>query len=49
MEGSIAGKWLELLKELSPSVASVAFVLNPAMAPYAEYYLNPFKAAAAIH
>jgi putative ABC transport system substrate-binding protein len=47
MEGSIAGKWLELLKELSPSVARVAFVLNPAMAPYAEYYLNPFKAAAA--
>src|SRR5204863_1979935 len=29
MEGSIAGKWLELLKELSPSVARVAFVLNP--------------------
>jgi putative tryptophan/tyrosine transport system substrate-binding protein len=47
MEGSIAGKWLELLKELSPSVARVAFVLNPAMATYAEYYLNPFKAAAA--
>jgi putative tryptophan/tyrosine transport system substrate-binding protein len=45
MEGSIAGKWLELLKELSPSVARVAFVLNPAMATYAEYYLNPFKAA----
>jgi putative ABC transport system substrate-binding protein len=47
MEGSIAGKWLELLKELSPNVARVAFVLNPAMAPYAEYYLSPFKAAAA--
>ena len=27
--------------------ARVAFLFNPATAPYAEYYLNPFKAAAA--
>jgi putative ABC transport system substrate-binding protein len=45
-EPTIAGKWLELLKEIAPRVARVAFLFNPATAPYAEYYLNPFKAAA---
>ena len=47
MEGSVAGKWLELLKEIAPRVARVAFLFNPATATYAEYYLTPFKAAAA--
>jgi putative ABC transport system substrate-binding protein len=46
MEGSMAGKWLELLKEVAPRVKRVAFLFNPATAPYFEYYLNPFKAAA---
>jgi putative ABC transport system substrate-binding protein len=46
MEGSMGGKWLELLKEIAPRVNRVAFLFNPATAPYAEYYLNPFKAAA---
>jgi putative tryptophan/tyrosine transport system substrate-binding protein len=45
--GSLAGKWLELLKEIAPSVNWVAFLFNPATASYAEAYLNPFKAAAA--
>ena len=43
----MGGKWLELLKEIAPRVNRVAFLFNPATAPYAEYYLNPFKAAAA--
>jgi len=47
MEASLAGKWLELLKEIAPRINRVAFLFNPATAPYAEYYLNPFKAAAA--
>ena len=47
MEPTMAGKWLELLKEITPRVARVAFLFNPATAPYFEYYLNPFKAAAA--
>ena len=47
IEPTMAGKWLELLKEIAPSVARVAFLFNPATAPYAEYYLRPFQAAAA--
>jgi putative ABC transport system substrate-binding protein len=43
----MAGKWLELLKEISPSVNRVAFLFNPATATYADYYLSSFKATAA--
>ena len=46
IEPTMAGKWLELLKEIAPRVNRVAFLFNPATAPYAEYYLNPFKDAA---
>ena len=46
-ETTMAGKWLELLKEIAPRVNRVAFLFNPATAAYADYYLNPFKAAAA--
>jgi putative ABC transport system substrate-binding protein len=47
MEPTMAGKWLELLKEIAPRVNRVAFLFNPATAPFAEYWLTPFKAAAA--
>lgn len=47
IEPTMASKWLELLKEVAPRVARVAFLFNPATAPYAEYYLGPFKVAAA--
>ena len=47
IEVSQSGKWLELLKEIAPRVTRVAFLFNPATAPYAESYLPPFKAAAA--
>ena len=46
IQPTIAGKWLELLKEIAPRVARVAFLFNPATAPFAEFYLNPFRAAA---
>jgi putative ABC transport system substrate-binding protein len=38
MEPTMAGKWLELLKEIAPRVTRVAILFNPATAPYAEYY-----------
>jgi len=47
MEPTMAGKWVELLKEIAPSVGRVAFLFNPGTATYAEYYLKPFKDAAA--
>jgi len=47
LEPSIAGKWLELLKEIAPTIGRVAVPYNPSTAPYAEIYLNNFKSAGA--
>src|SRR5712671_4774790 len=47
IEGSLGGKWVALLKEIAPEVTRVVLLFNPAMATYAEYYLHPFKVAAA--
>ena len=44
MEGSVAGKWLELLNEIAPRVNRVAFLFNPATAPNFDHFLNPLKA-----
>jgi putative ABC transport system substrate-binding protein len=45
-EPTMAGKWLELLKEIAPRIARVAMLFNPATASFAEIWLNPFKTAA---
>jgi putative ABC transport system substrate-binding protein len=45
-EPTQAGKWVEVLKEITPSVTRVAMVYNPASATYADFWLNPFRAAA---
>ena len=42
----MAGKWLELLKEIAPHLERAAFLYNPATAPFAETYLDSFKTAA---
>jgi putative tryptophan/tyrosine transport system substrate-binding protein len=47
LEGSLGGKWVELLKEIAPRVARVTLLFNPAMATFIEGYLNSFKATAA--
>ena len=47
MEPTMASKWMELLKEIAPRVARVGLLFNPATAPYAQSWLNPFKAAGA--
>jgi putative ABC transport system substrate-binding protein len=46
MEPTISGKWVELLKEIAPYVNRAAVLFNPATTPYADIYLNPFRAAA---
>ena len=46
VESSVVGKWLQVLKEIAPRVNRVAFLFNPAAAPYAQYYLTIFNAAA---
>jgi putative tryptophan/tyrosine transport system substrate-binding protein len=44
---SLASKWLELLKEISPAINRVAVLFNPGAAPGGgAYYLQPFEAAA---
>jgi hypothetical protein len=43
IEGSLGGKWVELLKEIAPRVARVTLLFNPAMATFVEGYLNPFS------
>jgi len=47
MEPTTSAKWVELLKEIAPRINRAAFLFNPATAPFADYYLAPFKAAAA--
>jgi putative ABC transport system substrate-binding protein len=46
MEPAMAGKWVELLKEIAPRVTRVAFLFNPTTAPYVRPYLDYFKTAA---
>jgi putative ABC transport system substrate-binding protein len=46
IEPTMAGKWLELLKEIAPRVTQVAFLFNPGTAPYAGYFLTPLRGAA---
>ena len=47
MEPTIAGRWVQLLREIAPRVTRAALLFNPATAPFAEVYIRPFKAAAA--
>lgn len=46
-EPPLAGKWVQLLKEIAPPVDRVAFLLSLETASYAEGYVISFKAAAA--
>lgn len=46
-EGGMGGKWLELLKELSPDPKRAAISFNPNTAPgHGSFYLSSFEAAA---
>ena len=39
-------KWLEILRELAPSIKKVGFMFNPAMAPYSGLYLRSIQQGA---
>jgi putative tryptophan/tyrosine transport system substrate-binding protein len=45
-ESTMAGKWVELLREVDPRVTRIAILFNPVTAPFAQYYLTAFKTAA---
>ncbi|WFT80149.1 ABC transporter substrate-binding protein [Methylobacterium sp. CB376] len=42
-EGTIAGKWVQFLKELVPEMSCVSMIYNPNTAPYYKYYVGPFN------
>jgi putative tryptophan/tyrosine transport system substrate-binding protein len=46
LEYSVGAKWLELLKEIAPSVARVAFVHNPQASPPGPRFYRTIEAAA---
>jgi putative tryptophan/tyrosine transport system substrate-binding protein len=46
LEPSMAGKWVELLKEVMPPLARAIVPIQQATAPYANLYLNYFKSTA---
>lgn len=47
LEPTMGGKWLELLKEIAPSIGRVAIMFNPDTAPRGgTYFLPSFEAAA---
>src|SRR5262249_18646594 len=44
---SIGGKWIEILREITPGLGRSAIMFNPETAPYVNrYYRGPFEAAA---
>lgn len=45
-DGSIGGKWLQLLKEVDPHITRVASVYNPQTAPFASSFLESIGSAA---
>jgi putative ABC transport system substrate-binding protein len=46
-ESAIVGKWVEMLKEIAPSITRVSFLFNPQTAPYVtRYYQEPLETSA---
>jgi putative tryptophan/tyrosine transport system substrate-binding protein len=45
-EDTMAGKWLELLKEIAPGITRVALIYNPQTAPFTQAFLPTFETAA---
>jgi len=45
-DASVVGKWLSMLKEISPTLKRAALVINPRSAPYYRYFVQAAQAAA---
>jgi putative ABC transport system substrate-binding protein len=45
-DAPIMGKWLQLLKDVAPTVTRVAVIFNPDIAPYARLFTDVIEAAA---
>jgi putative ABC transport system substrate-binding protein len=45
-EGSLGGKWLQLLSEIAPGRKRAAVMFNPDTSPYASRFVAPFETAA---
>jgi putative ABC transport system substrate-binding protein len=45
-EGSIGGKWLQLLKQVDPRIVRIGVIYNPQTAPYARLFLRSVQSAA---
>lgn len=45
-EFSIGTKWVQLLREITPTIKEAGFLFNPAMAPYSNLYFRPVQVAA---
>jgi putative tryptophan/tyrosine transport system substrate-binding protein len=46
IEGQVAGKWLQMIREIAPGIRRAAAMYNPDSAPYAKYLLVSFESAA---
>jgi putative tryptophan/tyrosine transport system substrate-binding protein len=48
-EFSVGGKWVDLLKEIAPSLSRVAVMFNPDTSPQSKFFMRPIEAAAPSH
>ena len=48
VEGTIAGKWVQLIKEMAPGIRQVGAMYNPDYATYVQYFMESFKASARV-
>ena len=46
---AMGGKWLELLKEVAPTVTRAAVVFNPQTAPYTALYMRSIEDGCSLH
>jgi putative tryptophan/tyrosine transport system substrate-binding protein len=48
-EFSVGGKWVDLLKEIAPSLVRVAVMFNPDTSPQSKFFMRSVEAAAPSH